>query len=91
MTGWNIELVDSAPKQLNEHDCGVFVIKYMEATSSTTKINWEKCQDWQRMMPKFRAELADKMIRTFANGSSKGLSFSLGHPNCLTLSLYQNA
>ncbi|KAK8945284.1 hypothetical protein KSP40_PGU003453 [Platanthera guangdongensis] len=93
-TGWNIELVDSSPKQLNSHDCGVFVIEYMEAASSSNKKNWEKCQDWQRMMPKFRAELADEMIRTFCIGSNKGLvqhkdlcNKRLGPPNCLTLSL----
>ncbi|KAK8963010.1 hypothetical protein KSP40_PGU012908 [Platanthera guangdongensis] len=73
MTGWNIELVDSAPKQLNFQNYGVFVIKYMEAVSSANKINWEKCQDWQCMMPKFRAELADEIIRTFSDGYSKGL------------------
>ncbi|KAK8971448.1 hypothetical protein KSP40_PGU004565 [Platanthera guangdongensis] len=42
-------------------------------TFSANKIDWEKCQDWQRMMPKFRAELANEMIRTFYDGCSKGL------------------
>ncbi|KAK8940126.1 Ubiquitin-like-specific protease 1D [Platanthera guangdongensis] len=42
MLDWKIEPVEGIPKQRNEIDCGVFVLKFMEAALSTSEIAWEK-------------------------------------------------
>ncbi|KAK8953750.1 putative ubiquitin-like-specific protease 1B [Platanthera guangdongensis] len=59
-----ISMVDSAPQQMNRYDCGVFVLKYMEAMTSANKINWEH---WQSKMSRFRAELTDEILQNFAD------------------------
>ncbi|KAK8956117.1 hypothetical protein KSP40_PGU007051 [Platanthera guangdongensis] len=42
MLDWKIEPVEGIPKQRNEIDCGVFVLKFMEAALFTSEIAWEK-------------------------------------------------
>ncbi|KAK8926044.1 Ubiquitin-like-specific protease 1A [Platanthera zijinensis] len=65
MLDWKIEPVEGIPKQRNGTDCGMFVLKFMEAALSTSEITWEKNKDWQDEMPRFRAEIAAGFFRVF--------------------------
>ncbi|KAK8951473.1 hypothetical protein KSP39_PZI003984 [Platanthera zijinensis] len=65
-----IKKVPGLPQQANGDDCGVYVLKYMEALASTDNISWEECSNWSSQTVKFRAELAAEMITTFAKKSS---------------------
>ncbi|KAK8919226.1 hypothetical protein KSP39_PZI000659 [Platanthera zijinensis] len=67
---WPILEVPGLPQQANGDDCGVYVLKYMEALASTDNISWEECSNWSSQTVKFRAELAAEMITTFAKKSS---------------------
>lgn len=59
--------MEGAPTQTGGDDCGVYVLKYMEAVAAKGKksISWENLDDWQNNMPKFRAEIAVEMIEVF--------------------------
>ncbi|KAK8921376.1 hypothetical protein KSP39_PZI001479 [Platanthera zijinensis] len=62
---WKIEPVDKIPKQQGGTDCGVFVLKYMEAALSPSEIVWENHKNWQASMSRFRAEIAADFFRVF--------------------------
>ncbi|KAH0470257.1 hypothetical protein IEQ34_001815 [Dendrobium chrysotoxum] len=57
ITTWKLQTVLGVPTQLNEYDCGIFVCKYMERAILRQKTDWASLKDWQKYMPKFRAEL----------------------------------
>ncbi|KAI0488977.1 hypothetical protein KFK09_028818 [Dendrobium nobile] len=58
ITKWNVQAVRGIPTQTNSYDCGIFVCKYMEKAVLRKKTDWSALKDWQKHMPKFRAELA---------------------------------
>lgn len=62
---WKVTVIKEAPKQENGHDCGVFVLKYMEAALSTKEFSWKECKKWQADMPRFRAQIAAEILQTF--------------------------
>ncbi|KAK8967715.1 putative ubiquitin-like-specific protease 1B [Platanthera guangdongensis] len=71
---WLLEDVVGLPKQDNTWDCGVFLMKYMEVVSSTTRISWGDHQKWQDDMPRFRAEIATDICKTFSSAISERIS-----------------
>ncbi|KAK8924031.1 hypothetical protein KSP39_PZI019140 [Platanthera zijinensis] len=44
----------------------MFIIKYMEAVTSSEVVTWQDHQGWQADMPRFRAEIAAQIFKTFA-------------------------
>lgn len=62
---WKIVPIHGIPKQSNGFDCGVFVLKYMEAALSPTEVQWETKMGWQDEMPRFRAEITADILRVF--------------------------
>ncbi|KAI0508112.1 hypothetical protein KFK09_014246 [Dendrobium nobile] len=58
ITKWNVQAVRGIPTQSNNYDCGIFVCKYMEKAVRRKKPDWNALKDWQKHMPKFRAEFA---------------------------------
>ncbi|KAK8965990.1 Ubiquitin-like-specific protease 1A [Platanthera guangdongensis] len=63
---WPVEDARKSPQQSNSYDCGVFVIKYMEVVTSLEVVTWQDHQGWQADMPRFRAEIAAQICKTFA-------------------------
>ncbi|KAK8960896.1 putative ubiquitin-like-specific protease 1B [Platanthera guangdongensis] len=63
---WSVEDARKSPQQSNSYDCGVFVIKYMEVVTSSEDVTWQDHQGWQADMPRFRAEIAAQIFKTFA-------------------------
>ncbi|KAK8954054.1 putative ubiquitin-like-specific protease 1B [Platanthera zijinensis] len=64
---WPINDVDDLPQQDNGDDCGVFVMKYMEAVMSSKTVAWKETIDWCKEMPKFRAQITANIFRAFSN------------------------
>ncbi|KAK8930795.1 Ubiquitin-like-specific protease ESD4 [Platanthera zijinensis] len=64
---WPINDVDDLPQQDNGDDCGVFVMKYMEAVMSSKTVVWKETIDWCKEMPKFRAQITANIFRAFSN------------------------
>ncbi|KAK8960632.1 putative ubiquitin-like-specific protease 1B [Platanthera guangdongensis] len=63
---WPVVDARKSPQQSNSYDCGVFVIKYMEVVTSLEVVTWQDHQGWQADMPRFRAEIAAQICKTFA-------------------------
>ncbi|KAK8962286.1 hypothetical protein KSP40_PGU014469 [Platanthera guangdongensis] len=63
---WPVEDARKSPQQSNNYDCGVFVIKYMKVVTSLEVVTWQDHQGWQADMPRFRAEIAAQICKTFA-------------------------
>ncbi|KAK8948561.1 hypothetical protein KSP39_PZI005954 [Platanthera zijinensis] len=64
---WEIKKVGEAPTQEGGDDCGVFVLKYMEAIASIKAVSWSTFKGWHKNMSIFRAEIAVKMIKLFCS------------------------
>ncbi|KAH0466743.1 hypothetical protein IEQ34_003981 [Dendrobium chrysotoxum] len=64
ITTWKLQTVRGVPTQSNDYDCGIFVCKYMERVILRQKIDWASLKDWQKYMPKFRAELGYALCLT---------------------------
>ncbi|KAH0465016.1 hypothetical protein IEQ34_005119 [Dendrobium chrysotoxum] len=54
---WKLQTVRGVPTQSNYYDCKNFACKYMERAILRQKMDWASLKDWQKYMPKFRAEL----------------------------------
>ncbi|KAK8947930.1 Ubiquitin-like-specific protease ESD4 [Platanthera guangdongensis] len=67
ITHWPINDVDDLPQQDNGNDCGVFVMKFMEAVLSTKTVAWKELKNWCEEMPTFRAEITANIFRAFSN------------------------
>ncbi|KAH0458147.1 hypothetical protein IEQ34_013462 [Dendrobium chrysotoxum] len=64
ITTWKLQTVRGIPTQSNEYDCGIFVCKYMERAILKKKTDWASLKEWQKYMPKFRAELGYALCLT---------------------------
>ncbi|KAH0450251.1 hypothetical protein IEQ34_020943 [Dendrobium chrysotoxum] len=64
ITTWKLQIVRGVPTQSNDYDCGIFVCKYMERVVLRQKMDWASLKDWQKYMPKFRAELGYALCLT---------------------------
>ncbi|KAH0450206.1 hypothetical protein IEQ34_020898 [Dendrobium chrysotoxum] len=64
ITTWKLQTVRGIPTQSNEYDCGIFVCKYMEKAILKKKTDWASLKEWQKYMPKFRAELGYALCLT---------------------------
>ncbi|KAH0466150.1 hypothetical protein IEQ34_006253 [Dendrobium chrysotoxum] len=64
ITTWKLQTVRGIPTQSNEYDCGIFVCKYMERVILKKKTDWASLKEWQKYMPKFRAELGYALCLT---------------------------
>ncbi|KAH0469094.1 hypothetical protein IEQ34_002326 [Dendrobium chrysotoxum] len=64
ITTWKLQIVRGIPTQSNEYDCEIFVCKYMERAILKKKTDWASLKDWQKYMPKFRAELGYALCLT---------------------------
>ncbi|KAH0458731.1 hypothetical protein IEQ34_011545 [Dendrobium chrysotoxum] len=64
ITTWKLQTVRGVPTQSNDYDCGIFVCKYMERVILRQKTDWASLKDWQKYMPKFRAELGYALCLT---------------------------
>ncbi|KAH0465487.1 hypothetical protein IEQ34_005590 [Dendrobium chrysotoxum] len=60
----NLQTVRGIPTQSNDVDCRLFICKYMEKAIIRRKMDWASFKDWQRYMPKFRAELGYALFLT---------------------------
>ncbi|KAH0452696.1 hypothetical protein IEQ34_019995 [Dendrobium chrysotoxum] len=56
--------ISRIPTQSNEYDCEIFVCKYMERAILRKKMDWTSFKDWQKYMPKFRAEFGYALCLT---------------------------
>ncbi|KAH0453853.1 hypothetical protein IEQ34_018177 [Dendrobium chrysotoxum] len=52
-----IKQIHEDKTESNEYDYGIFVCKYMERAILKKKTDWASLKEWQKYMPKFRAEL----------------------------------
>ncbi|KAH0464653.1 hypothetical protein IEQ34_007439 [Dendrobium chrysotoxum] len=64
ITTWKLQTVRGVPTQSNDYDCEIFVCKYMERVVLRQKTDWASLKDWQKYMPKFRAELGYALCLT---------------------------
>ncbi|KAH0449060.1 hypothetical protein IEQ34_022860 [Dendrobium chrysotoxum] len=64
ITTWKLQTLRGVPIQSNDYDCGIFVCKYMERVVLRQKTGWASLKDWQKYMPKFRAELGYALCLT---------------------------
>ncbi|KAH0462304.1 hypothetical protein IEQ34_009879 [Dendrobium chrysotoxum] len=64
ITTWKLQTVRGVPTQSNDYDCGIFVCKYMERAVLRQKTDWASLKNWQKYMPKFRAELGYALCLT---------------------------
>ncbi|KAK8914222.1 hypothetical protein KSP39_PZI024044 [Platanthera zijinensis] len=62
---WKILSVQEISKEDNEIDCGVSVLKYMEAALSPKEAAWKRKKGWQAEMPRFRAEITADILCVF--------------------------
>ncbi|KAK8951296.1 putative ubiquitin-like-specific protease 1B [Platanthera zijinensis] len=54
---WPIHTVEGLPTQDNGNDCGIFVMKYMEASLGKDRVDWTRHTSWAKEMPRIRAEI----------------------------------
>ncbi|PKA52514.1 Ubiquitin-like-specific protease 1A [Apostasia shenzhenica] len=64
---WSLVSPDVLPRQSNNDDCGIFVIKYMKhllnCSDSESEWMWRDYLHWQSEMNLFRAEIAYDLIK----------------------------
>ncbi|KAK8963920.1 Ubiquitin-like-specific protease ESD4 [Platanthera guangdongensis] len=71
---WPVEDAVGLPKQDNNWDCGVFILKFMQVISSTTTVSWAEHKKWQDDMPRFRAEIVAEILKTFSSSISERIA-----------------
>ncbi|KAK8955101.1 hypothetical protein KSP39_PZI002492 [Platanthera zijinensis] len=49
----------------NGNDCGIFVMKYMEASLGKDRVDWTRHTSWAKEMPRIRAEIVATLLQTF--------------------------
>ncbi|KAK8933382.1 putative ubiquitin-like-specific protease 1B [Platanthera zijinensis] len=62
---WPIHTVEGLPTQDNGNDCGIFVMKYMEASLGKDRVDWTRHTSWVKEMPRIRAEIVATLLQTF--------------------------
>ncbi|KAK8950332.1 hypothetical protein KSP40_PGU000036 [Platanthera guangdongensis] len=62
---WPIHVIKGLPTQDNDNDCGIFVMKYMEASLSKDQVDWKRHSSWPKEMPRIRAEIVAALLQTF--------------------------
>ncbi|KAK8957533.1 putative ubiquitin-like-specific protease 1B [Platanthera zijinensis] len=88
---WTLEDDISLPKQDNTWDCGVFLIKYMKAVSSSTiSISWGDHQKWQDDIPRFRAEIVADICKKFSSAILERISKLNSYPDIVKYNACSN-
>ncbi|KAK8955185.1 hypothetical protein KSP40_PGU007896 [Platanthera guangdongensis] len=62
---WPIHVIEGLPTQDNDNDCGIFVMKYMEASLGKDQVDWKRHSSWPKEMPRIRAEIVAALLQTF--------------------------
>ncbi|KAK8945299.1 hypothetical protein KSP40_PGU009516 [Platanthera guangdongensis] len=62
---WPIHVIEGLPTQDNGNDCGIFVMKYMEASLGKDQVDWKRHSSWPKEMPRIRAEIVAALLQTF--------------------------
>lgn len=68
---WPIHIVEGIPAQDNGNDCGIFVMKFMQASLVKEQVDWESNKSWPKYMHRFRAEIVVELFQTFHNSLLK--------------------
>ncbi|KAK8963862.1 hypothetical protein KSP40_PGU000638 [Platanthera guangdongensis] len=62
---WPLRVVEGLPTQDTGNDCGIFVMKYMEASVVEGPVDWRSHQTWGKDMPRIQAELVASFCHIF--------------------------
>ncbi|KAK8966126.1 hypothetical protein KSP40_PGU008195 [Platanthera guangdongensis] len=73
---WPLRVVEGLPTQDTDNDCGIFVMKYMEASVVEGPVDWKSNQTWGKDMPRIRAELVASFCRIFQSSLLKENGFN---------------
>ncbi|KAK8969974.1 putative ubiquitin-like-specific protease 1B [Platanthera guangdongensis] len=62
---WPIHVIEGLPTQDNGNDCGIFVMKYLEASLGRDQVDWKRHSSWTKEMSRIRAEIVTALLQTF--------------------------
>ncbi|KAK8956138.1 hypothetical protein KSP40_PGU005861 [Platanthera guangdongensis] len=71
-----LRVVEGLPTQDTGNDCGIFVMKYMEASVVEGPVDCKSHQTWGKDMPRIRAELVASFCRIFQSSLLKENGFN---------------